>query len=76
MSSVNRLYGVMNNLDRDQVFTYEARSELAAATLYLDDPECIGDVVRVWELDRTPSAFVKATGGEVLALQPQPPVTA
>lgn len=72
---MTKLYAVCTDQDPDMVFTYEAESAQEAAELYLDDPDAIGDVVRVWELDRYPPAFVKVKArGEVLLLAGSPKV--
>ena len=59
------LFGVMDEQAKDEVWTYEAASAEHAAQLYLDDPEAVGTVVRVWTLGRYPAAFVKTKGGAV-----------
>ncbi len=70
MSSL--LFGVCNNEDPDQVFTYEAGTALEAADLYLDYDD-VGVVVRVWELERHPLAYVKLPDGAVAQLNAYAP---
>jgi hypothetical protein len=66
---MNTLYGVMNELDDDVIFTYEAGSPEQAAELYWDsEPEAAGEVVRVWLLGRYPARYVLLKSGKTSPL--------
>lgn len=69
------LFGVMDEGDLDVVYTYEADSLSEAAALYLDDPDAVGVVVRVFALGRHAPAFVKSSTGSILLVSDAVPVT-
>jgi hypothetical protein len=72
---MNTLYGVMNELDDDVIFTYEAESPEQAAELYWDsETEAAGEVVRVWKLGRYPTRYVLLSSAKVANISARPPI--